>query len=130
MRLAAAGVDSVNRQKRKTMRRVRRSLHVRRKVFGTAERPRLAVSRSLNNIGCQIIDDARGATLAAASTMGDEGFKKTGGNVASASKIGSVIAERAKGLGIKKVVFDRRWYKFHGRVKALAEAARKGGLEF
>jgi len=120
----------LNRQKKKAARRERRSLHVRRKVFGTAERPRLAVSRSLNNIACQIIDDARGATIASATTMGDEAFKKTGGNVTAASKIGTVIAERAKGLGIKKVVFDRRWYKFHGRVKALAEAARKGGLEF
>lgn len=88
------------------------------------------MNRSLNNISCQIIDDARGATLASATTMGDEGLKKTGGNVTAAVKIGSAIAEKAKGLGIKKVVFDRRWYKFHGRVKALAEAARKGGLEF
>jgi large subunit ribosomal protein L18 len=105
-------------------------LHVRRSVFGTAERPRLAVSRSINNIGCQIIDDARAVTLVSASTLADAQLKKSGGNVAAAAKIGSAIAEKAKGLGIKKVVFDRRWYKFHGRVKALAEAARKGGLEF
>lgn len=120
----------MNRQKQKTVRRRRRSLHVRRRVFGTAERPRLAVSRSLNNIGCQIIDDARAATLVSASTLADPDLKKAGGNVSAASKIGTSIAEKAKGLGIKKVVFDRRWYKFHGRVKALAEAARKGGLEF
>ena len=120
----------MNRQKKKTVRRLRRTLHVRRRVFGTAERPRLAVSRSLNNIGCQIIDDARATTLVSASTLGDPALKKSGGNVAAATKIGASIAEKAKGLGINKVVFDRRWYKFHGRVKALAEAARKGGLQF
>lgn len=120
----------MNRQKSTEVRRRRRTLHVRRRVFGTPERPRLAVNRSLNNIGCQIIDDTRGVTLAAASTVADSALRKAGGGVSAAAKIGSAIAERAKGIGVKKVVFDRRWYKFHGRVKALAEAARKGGLEF
>jgi len=100
-----------------------------RKVFGTKERPRLTVFRSLKNILVQVIDDTTGLTLAAATTAGKKG-EKNGGNVAAAKKIGKLIAERALAKGIKKVVFDRGLSLYHGRVKALADAAREGGLEF
>jgi large subunit ribosomal protein L18 len=100
-----------------------------KKVFGTAERPRLAVFRSINNISAQLIDDGVGRTLVAASTIGDKTIKK-GGNVASAKAIGKQIAEKAISAGIKKVVFDRCGFIYHGRVKALADAAREGGLQF
>jgi large subunit ribosomal protein L18 len=96
---------------------------------GTAERPRLNVYRSLNHIYVQVIDDLHGKTLVSASSAEDEG-KKTGGNVAAAKDVGKAIAERAKAKGITKVVFDRGGYIYHGRVKALADAAREGGLQF
>jgi large subunit ribosomal protein L18 len=112
----------------------RRRVHkrIRKKVLGTAERPRLNVYRSLNHIYVQLIDDTTGKTLAAASTVqgGKKGVKKTGGNVASAKEIGKTIAQRAQEKGIKKVVFDRGGYLYHGRIKALADAAREAGLEF
>ncbi len=108
---------------------------IRKKMQGTAERPRLNVYRSLNHIYVQVIDDLHGTTLVSASTA--EGQKKdakdarrTGGNVASAKAIGKVIAERAKAKGVTKVVFDRGGYLYHGRVKAVAEAAREAGLQF
>ena len=107
--------------------RLKRHKRVRAKVFGTAERPRLNVFRSEKNIYAQVIDDAVGKTLAAASTLGAEG---TGANVDAARKVGSDIAAAAKNAGVTTVVFDRGGFLFHGRVKALADAAREGGLEF
>jgi large subunit ribosomal protein L18 len=102
---------------------------IRSKLQGTAERPRLAVFRSVAHIYAQVIDDSKGHTLVAASSVEKAG-KSGGGNVAAAKAIGKSIAERAKEKGIKKVVFDRGGYQYHGRVKALADAAREAGLEF
>ena len=112
---------------------IRQRVHsrVRAKVSGTAERPRLNVYRSLNHIYTQLIDDASGTTLASASTVFKKGEdRKAGGNVAAAQEVGKLIAERAQAAGVKKVVFDRGGYLYHGRVKALADAAREAGLEF
>ena len=111
----------------------RRHVHerIRKKVQGTVERPRLNVYRSLNHIYVQLIDDLEGKTLiAASSAVGKKGQRKTGGNVASAKDLGKAIAEKAKAKGITKVVFDRGGYIYHGRVKALADAAREAGLQF
>ena len=102
---------------------------IRRKLQGTAERPRLAVYRSVAHIYAQVIDDTAGKTLVSASSV-DKGGKTNGGNVAAAKAIGKLVAERAKEKGIGKVVFDRGGYLYHGRVKALADAARAAGLEF
>ncbi len=111
--------------------RKKRHLRVRKKTSGTAERPRLNVYRSLNNIFAQIIDDDKGVTLVAASTLSPElKGKVNGGNIAGAVEVGKLLAARAQEKGIKKVVFDRAGYIYHGRVKALADAAREGGLEF
>jgi len=109
---------------------IRQRVHdrIRAKVQGTAERPRLNVYRSLNHIYAQVIDDAQGVTLVSASTVASKA--KTGGNVAAAKEVGKLVAERAKEKGIKKVVFDRGGYLYHGRIKALADAAREAGLEF
>src|SRR3954447_6402871 len=108
--------------------------HIRRKLSGTAERPRLAVFRSVAHIYAQVIDDAQGQTLVSASSVDkaavDSAGKTKGGNVAAAKAIGKLVAERAKEKGIKSVVFDRGGYQYHGRVKALADAAREAGLEF
>ncbi|MCY4654850.1 MAG: 50S ribosomal protein L18 [Dehalococcoidia bacterium] len=117
---------------RKTRRQVRHK-RVRRKVFGWPDRPRMAVFRSLNNIYVQVIDDTQGHTLVAASSLeSDIRAQVNGGNAKSevAALVGSVIAERALDKGIKSVVFDRGGFKYHGRAKALADAARKGGLVF
>jgi large subunit ribosomal protein L18 len=111
----------------------RRHVHerIRKKIEGTAQRPRLNVYRSLNHVYVQVIDDLKGATIVSAnSAEGKKGERKTGGNVASAKEVGKAIAERAKAKGIKQVVFDRGGYIYHGRRKALAEAAREAGLEF
>jgi large subunit ribosomal protein L18 len=110
----------------------RRKIHqrLRNRLAGSQERPRLNVYRSLNHIYVQVIDDMSGNTLVSASTGGKKSGKKTGGNVASAKEIGKLIAQRAQEKGIKKVVFDRGGYLYHGRIKALAEAAREAGLEF
>ncbi len=102
---------------------------MRGKVFGTGERPRLNVFRSANHIYAQIIDDTKGVTLAAASSLEKE-FAGSGGNKDAAAKVGETLAKRAAEKGIKKVVFDRGGYLYHGRVEALAKGARKGGLEF
>jgi large subunit ribosomal protein L18 len=109
---------------------IRQRIHarIRRKLAGTTERPRLSVHRSLNHIYAQVIDDQTGETLVSASTLSLK--SKTGGNVAAAKEIGKAIAERAVEKGVKKVVFDRGGYLYHGRVKALADAAREAGLEF
>jgi large subunit ribosomal protein L18 len=110
--------------------RQRRHRRVRKKVSGTAERPRLAVFRSNKHIYAQVIDDVAGRTIAAASTA-DESLKgDSGGNVDAATKVGSLVATRAKAAGVEKVVFDRGGFRYHGRVAALADAARAGGLEF
>ncbi len=108
---------------------------IRKKLMGTTERPRLNVYRSVNHIYAQVIDDAKGVTLVAATSVekgkGIKGDKRpTGGNVSSAKEVGKMIAERAKDKGINKVVFDRGGYLYHGRIKALADAARAAGLEF
>ena len=112
--------------------RVRIHSRIRKKVHGSPTRPRLSVYRSLNNLYVQIIDDLGGVTLVAANTAeGEKGAaKKTGGNLAAAKDLGKVIAERAQAKGIKQVVFDRGGYIYHGRVKALADAAREAGLQF
>jgi large subunit ribosomal protein L18 len=109
---------------------IRQRVHdrIRAKIQGTAERPRLNVYRSLNHIYAQVIDDAQGVTIVSASTV--SGKIKTGGNVAAAKEVGKVVAERAKEKGISRVVFDRGGYLYHGRIKALADAAREAGLEF
>lgn len=112
---------------------IRQRVHtrIRRKMTGSAERPRLNVYRSLNHIYTQIIDDANGVTLASASTMTKKGEeRKAGGNIEAAKTVGKLIAERAQAAGIKKVIFDRGGYLYHGRIKALADAAREAGLEF
>jgi len=104
---------------------------IRKKVLGTPERPRLNVYRSLNQIDAKLIDDLKGVTIAAASTAeGKKDDRNTGGNVASAKNVGKTIAERAKQKGIEQVVFDRGGYLYHGRIKALADAAREAGLKF
>ncbi|MGD8584638.1 MAG: 50S ribosomal protein L18 [Chloroflexota bacterium] len=112
--------------------RKRRHRRVRSKLSGTAERPRLNVFRSLNHIYAQVIDDVEGKTLVAASTLEKEVASKASGKTKKdqAALVGSVIAERAKSAGIETVVFDRGGYRYHGRVKALADAAREGGLQF
>src|SRR5450432_2497994 len=109
---------------------IRQRVHdrIRRKMVGTAERPRLNVYRSLNHLYVQVIDDQAGVTIVSASTLA--GKVKVGGNVAAAKEIGKLVAERAQEKGIKKVVFDRGGYLYHGRIKALADAAREAGLEF
>ncbi len=111
---------------------LRRKYHVRKKVFGTTDRPRLSIFRSHRHIYAQIIDDVAGATLVSASTKMKDLRDRLpkGGNKQAAQSIGEAIAKQAMGVGIKCVCFDRNRYKFHGRVKALAEAARKAGLVF
>ncbi len=109
---------------------IRKRVHtrIRERIQGTTERPRLNVYRSLNHIYAQVIDDTQGRTLVSASTIADK--VKTGGNVAAAKEIGKLVAQRALDKGIKKVVYDRGGYLYHGRIKALADAAREAGLEF
>jgi large subunit ribosomal protein L18 len=109
---------------------IRQRIHdrIRRKLAGTEARPRLNVYRSLNHIYAQVIDDQKGETIVSASTLSLK--VKTGGNVAAAKEIGKAVAEKAVEKGIKKVVFDRGGYLYHGRIKALADAAREAGLEF
>ena len=109
--------------------RMKRHVRVRGKVHGTSERPRLNVFRSNANIYAQIIDDVNGVTLVSANTL-EKDFEGAAGNCEAAKKVGLVLAERAKAKGIDKVVFDRGGYIYHGRVAALAEGAREGGLEF
>ncbi len=117
---------------RREMLRQARHDRVRKRVSGTAERPRLCVSRTLCNVYVQVIDDTSGKTLLAASTR-DKELKptvKSGGNIDAAKAVGALVAKRAGEKGIKQVVFDRGGYLYHGRVKALADAAREGGLDF
>jgi large subunit ribosomal protein L18 len=108
---------------------------IRKKIVGTAERPRLNVYRSVSHIYAQVIDDTKGATIVSATSVENSASTvqaklKTGGNVAAAKEVGKLVAERAQEKGIKKVVFDRGGYLYHGRIKALADAARAAGLEF
>jgi len=116
----------MDKSSHKAARRRKRHVGVRKRVIGTPERPRLAVYKSLKHIYAQVIDDLSGRTLASASS----GKVAASGNVAGAAEVGRAIAERAKAAGVAAVAFDRGGFKFHGRVRALAEAARKGGLEF
>jgi large subunit ribosomal protein L18 len=129
------GKDKMLSKNSKDATRQKVHTRIRKKLAGTPERPRLNVYRSENHIYAQVIDDAKGATLVSATSVekgkGTKGEKRpTGGNVSSAKEVGKLIAERAKEKGIKKVVFDRGGYLYHGRVKALADAAREAGLEF
>ncbi len=109
--------------------RLRRHKRVRGKISGTAQKPRLCVFRSLKNIQAQVIDDVSGRTLASASSLGKE-FTQYGGNIEAAKLVGQAVAKAALDKGITEVVFDRGGYIFHGRVQALAEAAREAGLKF
>ncbi len=126
----------MGRTSKKLLARLRRKRRVRKKIFGTPERPRLSVFRSCKHIYAQIIDDVSGRTLVAASSLTPQirekvaELKKEGGKTAVAKAVGELIGKRALEAGIKKVVFDRGGYKYHGRVKALAEGARAAGLEF
>jgi len=112
--------------------RLKRHLRVRKKIQGTTERPRLSVFRSSKHIYAQLIDDVQGVTVAAASTLDKELAEGigNGGSVEAAKKVGELIAKRAQSKGVAKVVFDRGGYLYHGRIQALADAAREGGLEF
>ena len=124
---------AMNAQKRKLDRRELRAKRTRGSLFGTPERPRLSVYRSLKHIYAQLIDDHTGKTLAAAASTSAElrgADLKNGGNIAAAKKVGKAIAEKAKAAGITKVAFDRGGRMYHGRIKALADAAREGGLKF
>jgi len=126
-------MDVRHKQLEKVQRRLRRKLRIRKKIVGTAERPRLSVYRSLKHIYAQIIDDERGHTLVSASTLDREIRPLVQGvhpKKAQAEIVGRILAQRALALGIRKVAFDRNGYLYHGRVKALAEAARQAGLEF
>lgn len=118
-------------QSSKNATRIRRHSRIRKRVFGTQERPRLNVYRSTVHIYAQVIDDTTGRTLAAATSL-DKGIRSdvNGGNIAGAVAVGKLVAQRAKDAGISKVVFDRGGYLYHGRIKALADAARDGGLDF
>ena len=118
----------INRPNTKAQ-RLHRHKRVRGKVSGTPERPRLNVFRSETNIYAQVIDDTKGVTLVSASSL-EKGFEGPGSNCEAAKKVGEAIAQRAKAKGIEAVVFDRGGYVYHGRVKALAEGAREGGLQF
>src|SRR5262249_27611816 len=125
-------ITVMDQQKIKHRRQLRRRQHVRRKITGTAERPRLSVFRSSKHIYAQLIDDHGQVTLAAVSSLSPEvhGSTPYGGNIKAAKAVGKQLAEVAKGKGILKAAFDRGHYRYHGRVKALADAAREGGLQF
>lgn len=119
----------MDKNRLKQVRRGRRVIGIRKRVEGTPSRPRLSVYRSLKHIHAQVIDDLAGRTLCAASSQ-EDGMPDKSGNAASAAAVGLRLAERAKAAGVTAVVFDRGGFRFHGRVKALADAARKGGLDF
>ena len=121
-----------DKQREKQKRLQRRKFGIRKTLFGSAERPRLSVFRSDKHIYAQLIDDYTGKTLAAAATTATDirGDLRNGGNIEGAKRVGRTIAERAKSMGVTKVAFDRGGRKYHGRIKALADAAREGGLQF
>ena len=110
--------------------RAKRHERIRIRLAGTQQRPRLAVFRSLSHIYAQVIDDLKGSTVAAASSLEKDMRSKTGANVDAAKAVGKLVAQRAIEKGVKSVVFDRGGYLYHGRIKALADAAREGGLQF
>jgi large subunit ribosomal protein L18 len=121
-----------DKNKQKTIRMTRRKIGIRKRLTGSAERPRLTVHRSSKHIYAQVIDDMAGKTLVSASTLNDDvkGEMKHGANITAAKRVGKAIAEKAKAAGVTKVAFDRAGNRYHGRVKALADAAREGGLQF
>lgn len=119
----------MDRQKTKQVKRRRRRTSIRKRVIGTPMKPRLSVYRSLRHIYVQVIDDMNGKTICAASTL-DAGVTDSTGTVEGSAAVGKTVAERAKEKGITEVVFDRGGFRYHGRVKALADAAREGGLKF
>jgi len=118
----------MDKSKHKVARRSRRRTGIRKRVYGTTEKPRLSVYRSLKHMYAQVIDDTSGKTLAAASTAAAK--VEAGGNIAAARQVGAAVAEAAKAAGVSEVAFDRNGFRYHGRVKALADAAREGGLKF
>jgi large subunit ribosomal protein L18 len=120
----------IHKPKTRRERRYRRHLRVRKKVHGTGQRPRLAVHRSLRHVYAQIIDDQSGKTLIGVSDQAKDVTVESAGKVAASFAVGKLLGERAAAAGITKVVFDRGGYPYHGRVKAVADGARKGGLEF
>jgi large subunit ribosomal protein L18 len=120
----------MNRITARIKRYTRRKRSVRKSIFGAPSKPRLTITRTGKNIYAQLIDDTSGCTLCSASTIEKEGKIEAGSNCAAAKSIGTRLAEKAKTAGIETVVFDRNGYRFHGRVKALAEGAREGGLKF
>ena len=126
----AVSLSQHKRMSSRSAARLRRQVRVRKKVFGAAERPRLVVTRSARHISAQVIDDTQGRTLAAASTMEAALRAAAGDKSDKAKQVGGLVAERAKAAGIESVVFDRAGYKYHGRVAALADGAREGGLGF
>jgi large subunit ribosomal protein L18 len=126
----AVSLSQHRRMAPKSAERARRQIRVRKKVFGGPQRPRLVVTRSARHIFAQVIDDTLGRTLASASTMEAALRTASGDKSEKAKQVGGLLAERAKAAGIEKVVFDRAGYKYHGRVAALADGAREGGLGF
>jgi large subunit ribosomal protein L18 len=120
----------MDRNAAKTLRRSRRRIGLRKRISGTNVRPRLSIYKSLNHMYAQIINDLDGKTIVSASTVDEDVKLDKTGNVVAATKVGELLAKRATAKGVKAVVFDRGGFKFHGRVKALADAARKGGLDF
>jgi len=120
----------MDKNRGKQLRRSRRRVGIRKRITGTAERPRLAIYKSLNHIYAQVINDLEGKTIAAASTTEKALKAAKTGNAAAAKAVGSALADRAKKAGVAAVVFDRGGFKYHGRVKALGDAAREGGLKF
>jgi large subunit ribosomal protein L18 len=126
----AVSLSQHRRMAPKSAARARRQIRVRKKVFGGPQRPRLVVTRSARHIFAQVIDDTLGRTLASASTMEAALRTASGDKSEKAKQVGGLLAERAKAAGIEKVVFDRAGYKYHGRVAALADGAREGGLGF
>ncbi|MCE3276688.1 MAG: rplR [Propionibacteriaceae bacterium] len=126
----AVSLSQHKRMSSRSASRLRRQVRVRKKVFGAPERPRLVVTRSARHISAQVIDDTQGRTLAAASTMEAALRAAAGDKSEKAKQVGGLVAERAKAAGIESVVFDRAGYKYHGRVAALADGAREGGLGF
>jgi large subunit ribosomal protein L18 len=126
----AVSLSQHKRMSPRSAARLRRQVRVRKKVFGAPERPRLVVTRSARHISAQVIDDTQGRTIASASTMEADLRAATGDKSEKAKQVGGLIAQRAKAVGIESVVFDRAGYKYHGRVAALADSAREGGLGF
>lgn len=120
----------MNKQVNKDLRRARRRVGIRKRISGTGAQPRLSIYKSLNHMYAQVIDDLSGRTIAAASTAEKALKVEKTGNAKAAEAVGTLIAERAKSKGVSAVVFDRSGFRYHGRVKALADAARKGGLKF